>query len=118
VQDDQGKIFELDSRVGLNGSQCYWSFPCLNDEQKQRFFIWLGDVTIEKFTKTTFLNLADFAEKSKAKQMVLVLSRDHAQKGMYTYALYILLKYPNLNIIYGSNTHLKYRPVPETLQGA
>jgi len=39
-------------------------------------------VTIEKFTKSTFLNLANFAETSGAKQLVLVMLRDHSQKGI------------------------------------
>lgn len=83
IPDAQGKAFEVESRVGLNGSQSYWSFPCLADESKQRFFIWLGDVTIEKFTKTTFLNLVDFAEKSGAKKIILTLNRDHPQKDKF-----------------------------------
>ena len=66
------KQFELDSRVGLNGQQTCWSFPCVYDEQRSKFFVWLGDLTIEKFTKTTFLNLASFAEKTGASEMIFV----------------------------------------------
>jgi hypothetical protein len=29
VADEKAKLFELDSRVGLNGSKSYWSFPCM-----------------------------------------------------------------------------------------
>jgi len=38
----------------------------------------LGNVSIEKFTKSTFLNLVAYAEKNGAKQMVLVQKRDIA----------------------------------------
>lgn len=77
----QGKLFELDSRVGLNGSQSHWSFPCMQDEDAQRFYVWLGDLSIEKFTKTTFLNLVNFAEKANCNKLILVQDRDHRQKG-------------------------------------
>lgn len=80
-------MFDLDSRIGLNGSQCFWSFSCLLDESTKKFFVWLGDVTIEKFTKTTFLNFVDFAEKAGANQMVLIQSRDHTQKGKSRYRI-------------------------------
>jgi len=40
----------------------------------------LGNVTIDRFTKSTFLNLVAYAEKSGAKQMILVLKREHDQK--------------------------------------
>jgi hypothetical protein len=76
VSEENAKLFELDSRVGLNGSQCHWSFPCLLDEVTLNFYVMLGNVTIEKFTKSTFLNLVAYAEKSGAKQMVLVQKRE------------------------------------------
>lgn len=66
------KLFEFDARVGLNGAHCQWNFPCLYNEENKTFFIWLGDVTIDKFTKTTFMNLVDFAEKTGASNMILV----------------------------------------------
>lgn len=69
--------------MGLNGSKSCWSFPCVYDEQTQKFFVWLGDITIDRFTKTTFLNLVNFAEKAGAQQMILVNLRDHAQKSKY-----------------------------------
>jgi len=36
----------------------------------------IGKVTIEKFTKSTFLNLVAYAEKAGAKQMILVQKRE------------------------------------------
>lgn len=61
------KLYDIDSRVGLNGSRSLWSFNCLQDEESQRFFVWLGELPIDKFTKTTFLNLVSFAEKTGSK---------------------------------------------------
>ena len=81
IKDGQVKHFELDSRVGLNGAQVCWSFPCVLDEQRQIFFVWIGDITIERFTKTTFLNLTNFAENAGATEIMLVQPRDHVQKG-------------------------------------
>lgn len=83
VQDGQVKHFELDARAGLNGARTCWSFPCVLDESRQMFFVWLGDVTIERFSKTTFLNLANFAEANSAKRLVLVQFRDHVQKVQF-----------------------------------
>ena len=74
------KLYEFNARVGLNGSHCQWSFPCLLNEENMCFFVWLGDVTIDKFTKTTFMNLDAFAEKAGATKMVFIQDRDHAQK--------------------------------------
>lgn len=83
IKDGQVKHFELDSRVGLNGAQVCWSFPCVLDEQRQTFFVWLGDITIERFTKTTFLNLTNFAEREGATQIMLIQPRDHVQKAQF-----------------------------------
>ena len=68
---------ELDSRVGLNGSQSHWSFPCLLDAATSNFFVMLDTVTTDKFTKSTFLNLVAYAEKTGAKQILLILKREH-----------------------------------------
>jgi len=71
------KLIDIDSRVGLNGSKSLWSFSCLQDEVNKKFFVWLGDLPLEKFTKTTFLNLTNFAEKLNCKQVVLIMNREH-----------------------------------------
>ena len=81
VSENKAKLFELDSRVGLNGSQSNWSFPCMQDEDSHRFYVYLGDVNIDKFTKSTFLNLVNFAEKAGCNKLILVQERDHRQKG-------------------------------------
>lgn len=72
ASEDRIKLYELDSRVGLNGSQCLESFPCLMDDEHHRFYVWIGDITIDKFTKTTFLNIVAFAEKAGASSLILI----------------------------------------------
>lgn len=96
IQEGQGKHFELDSRVGLNGSQSCWNFPCVLDEH-QTFYVWLGDISLERFTKTTFLNLTNFAENQGATQVVLVQFRDHVQKGKLSRLCLILYHQRNLS---------------------
>lgn len=82
-KDEQAKYFDIESKVGLTGSQTCWSFPCIYDEAREKFFVWMGDVTIDRFTKTTFLNLVSFAENQGAKQMVLLCNREHPQKDQF-----------------------------------
>lgn len=79
IKEGQARCYELDSRVGLNGSKTCWSFPCVSTAQQ--FFVWLGDLAIESFTRTALLNLTSFAERQGAREIVLVLHRDHFQKG-------------------------------------
>jgi len=43
----------------------------------------LGDITIERFTKSTFMNIVDFAEKLGATKMILIQNRDHVQKDQF-----------------------------------
>jgi len=80
---NQEHMYEFDSRIGLNGSQIHSTFPCLLDSENKRFYIWLGDITIGKFTKSTFMNLANFAETKGAQEMIFVLMRDHCQKDEF-----------------------------------
>lgn len=72
VNMEKVKMFEIDSRVGLNGSTTNWHFSCMQDEERKNFIVWLGDVNIDKFTKSTFMNLVHFAEKAGCTQMILV----------------------------------------------
>jgi len=55
----------------------------MQDEDAKRFYVYLGDLSIEKFTKTTFLNLVNFAEKAGCNKLVLVQERDHKQKDQF-----------------------------------
>lgn len=51
------------------------------DTNRNLQYVWLGDSTIDKFTKSTYLNLAELAQKKGAKKLVLVQNRDHVDKG-------------------------------------
>jgi len=72
ANEESAKLFELDSRGGLNGAHCLWTFACLFDEETKRFYVWLGDITIEKFNKSTYMNLVAFAEKIGASKLVFI----------------------------------------------
>lgn len=69
--------------MGLNAQKCLWVFPCVLDQTTSKFFVWMGDVTLDKFTKSTFMNLAGFADKSSATKLVLVQTRNHPQKAEF-----------------------------------
>ena len=77
------KQYEFEARTGLNGQISLWVFPCILDQVKEKFYIWMDEVTIDKFTKSTFMNVAGFAEENGAKELVLVQKRDHPQKGTF-----------------------------------
>ena len=81
VSEGKAKLVDIDSRIGLNGSQSHQTYSCMQDEESGRFYVWLGDVSIEKFTKTTLMNLVSFAEKAGSNKLVLVMDRNHPQKG-------------------------------------
>jgi len=53
----------------------------MQDDSTKIFYIWLGDLSIEKFTKTIYMNLVNFAEKAGSSKMILIQDRDHRQKG-------------------------------------
>ena len=82
-KDGEAKYFDIESKTGLKGSQTCWSFPCIYDQARQKFFVWMGEVTIDRFTRTTYLNLVNFAENQGAKQMVLICNREHTQKDQF-----------------------------------
>jgi hypothetical protein len=81
LDESQVKNFEIDSRVGISGTKTCWKFPCVYDDSTEKFFVWMGDVMIDKFTKTTFMNLVNFGQNLGATNMVLIMDREHTQKG-------------------------------------
>jgi hypothetical protein len=72
VTEGKFKIMDFEVKVGLNAQTTFQIFPCLLDEVSRTFYIWLGDITIEKFNKSTFMNLTNYAEENNAKKMVIV----------------------------------------------
>jgi len=83
VNNDKFKLMEFEAKVGLNASQVHHLYPCLLDEDSKRFYVFMGDVTLDKFNKSTFMNLANFAELNGAISMVLVQNREHHQKESF-----------------------------------
>jgi hypothetical protein len=41
----------------------------------------MGALGMEKFNKSTFMNIATYAENNGAKSLILIQDRDHTQKG-------------------------------------
>jgi hypothetical protein len=77
------KPFVIESCFGLTGKETLRAYPCVLDEQKGHFFVWLGDTAFTAFTKHTFMNLCDLAENHGAKTVIFLLDREHAQKSDY-----------------------------------
>jgi hypothetical protein len=97
----KSRSYELDSRSGLNGSRCNGSYSCLMDESRSTFFVWLGaQITIEQFTKTSYLSLTNFAEAQGATKVVLVQARDHHQKGNSLFSLKIFVGIVNFQKLF------------------
>lgn len=83
VKADNSQIFVIDSVAGLTGNQMVRQYPCLLNKEDGKFYVLLGDADISLFSKSTFMNLCNFAENQSAKSMVLMLNRDHDQKNAY-----------------------------------
>ena len=67
--------------------------------------MWLGDVTIDRFTKTTFLNLVNFGQNLGSTSMVLIMNREHTQKGKVRFVSY--------KLVFNAKF---FRLIPETFQ--
>jgi hypothetical protein len=83
LEEGKFKTFVIDSCFGLQGTQTLRQYPCLLDQSRSAFYVGLSDTDITVFTKNTFMNLANFAEKLDSKQIVFLLDRDHRQKSAY-----------------------------------
>jgi len=74
------KRFVVDSCAGLLGSDTLRQYPCLMDYASSKFYVWLSDTDFALFTKSTFMNLCNFAENHGATKVLLLLDTQHAQK--------------------------------------
>ena len=63
LEEGKFKTFVVDSCFGLQGTQTLRQYPCLLDQSRSAFYVWLSDTAITVFTKDTFMNLANLAEK-------------------------------------------------------
>lgn len=77
------ETFVIDSCYGLTGKETLRQFPCLFNCDQLQFFVWLGDLPLNLFSKSTLMNLADFAEKQGATSLVLLVDREHPEKVAY-----------------------------------
>lgn len=70
--------FVINSQAGLSGTTTIATYPCVLTATK--FFVWLGATSITVFDKSTFMNLANLAEKEGATDMYLILERSNQHK--------------------------------------
>jgi len=54
--------FAFDVCGGLVGSDVVHQYACAYDPSSKNFFIWLGNSSIGSFSKSSFMNLTNFAE--------------------------------------------------------
>jgi len=54
--------FTIESVGGLLGTDKLAEFPCVHDCAAKRFYVQIGKTDIVYFSKSTLLNLCDFAE--------------------------------------------------------
>lgn len=78
---DSFQSFVISSEAGLTGNSIVAQYPCLLDGKK--FFVWIGNTDITIFTKSTFMNLANFAEEKGAEDLYIILNKTHVQKSMF-----------------------------------
>lgn len=64
LQSGRFRTYLIESCFGLQGNDTLRAYPCVLDETTAIFFVWLGDTDLAAFTKHTFMNLCDFAEKN------------------------------------------------------
>jgi len=53
------------------------------DYASGKFYVWLADTNFALFTKSTFMNLCNFAENHGAQKVLLLLDAQHVQKKQY-----------------------------------
>ena len=58
-------------------------FACIFEPESLKFFVWLGDTDFSLFTKSTFMNLSNFAEAQGARTISFVIYHQHRQKTQY-----------------------------------
>ena len=76
---DKFQTFIVDSCAGLVGSETLRQFPCLLDEDKNSLYVQLGDMDFALFTKSTFMNLCNFAESKGAGKILFTVDSQHRQ---------------------------------------
>ena len=84
VSSDLTRKFVFDACAGLSGTETLHQYPCVYDGRSSRFFVWLGDTDFALFTKSTFMNLCEFAESEcQAISVTFLVFHQHRQKEQY-----------------------------------
>jgi len=77
------KNFVITSEGGLLGNEILAKFPCVLNADKRSFFVMIGATDFVFFTKSTLMNLCDFAEKQNAIELVFIVDRKHPERTQY-----------------------------------
>lgn len=75
--------FVIDACAGLSGTETLHQFACIFDEGASRFYVWLGDTDFAYFTKSSFMNLCNFAEELGAQSVTFLVYHQHRHKTQY-----------------------------------
>jgi len=82
-QKETTRKFLFEAQAGLSGHETVHRYPCILEPASRRFFVWLGDLDYALFTKSTFLNLSNFAESCNALTITFLIYHQHRQKVQY-----------------------------------
>ena len=83
LEEDSCRYHLIDVCDGLSGREIDHHLPCAHYKD-QRLLVWLADTDLAIFTKSTFMNLCDFAENElKVASVVFLLAANHRQKSQY-----------------------------------
>ena len=82
-QSDSTRKYLFDVCAGLSGTETLVQFPCVFEPGSQRFFVWLGDLDFALFTKSSFMNLSNFAEDAGATTITFLVYHEHRHKAQY-----------------------------------
>lgn len=77
------RTFVVDACAGLIGDETIHQYPCVL-HKAETLLVWLDETDISVFSKSTFMNLCNFAEdKLGASKVTFVIAAEHPQKKQY-----------------------------------
>ena len=82
-QQESTRKYLFDACAGLSGVETLHQYACVYEADSRRFFVWLGDLEFSLFTKSTFMNLSNFAEGVGAQTITFCIYHQHRQKAQY-----------------------------------
>lgn len=69
--------YAIDVQAGLAGTETLHQYPCVLAKRPKQFFVWLGTTDFALFSKSTFMNLCNFAEGAGAQSVTFLLAAEH-----------------------------------------